>query len=174
MSGGFNDFSALKDLKKELQKQEQTAAPAKEAQPQRQHTVVHKSREQHAGEQKARELGLKPGSIVTLMDSNDRGILRDVLKDHVEIELDGLIIPAGFGDFIVNDPDEDRELMRRSGSTKPRKEVSPVQSNGAEAESQAPRDEDQRDPRGRGRNPERRSPQGNRRDLRRFMQLGPR
>lgn len=67
-------------------------------------------------------MGLQPGCVVTMMDSNDRGILRHVHKDYVEIELDGLVIPAGFRDFVVNNPDEDRELMRRSGSTKPKKE----------------------------------------------------
>ncbi|MBP9998634.1 MAG: hypothetical protein KBS67_05255 [Bacteroidales bacterium] len=36
---------------------------------------------------------------------NDRGILRHVHKDCVEIEIDGLMFKAGFGDFVVNDPE---------------------------------------------------------------------
>ena len=133
MPQGFKDFDALKELKKELQKQEQAAEPQKVRQASRSHTVAHKSKEQHAGEQKARELGLQSGSIVTLMDSNDRGILRHVHKDHVDIELDGLMITAGFGEFIVNNPEEERELMRRSGSARPHKKEtaspSPAASN---------------------------------------------
>lgn len=124
---GFNDFSALKGLKKELEKQEKTAPDSAKEQQKRSHTVVHKTKEQHAGEQKARELGLRPGCTVTLMDSNDRGILRHVHKDHVEIELDGLMITAGFRDFIVNNPEEDRELIRRSGTSKKKKDIEQVQ-----------------------------------------------
>lgn len=124
---GFNDFSALKGLKKELEKQEKTSPDITKEQKQRSHTVVHKTKEQHAGEQKARELGLKPGCTVTLMDSNDRGILRHVHKDHVEIELDGLMITAGFRDFIVNNHEEDRELIHRSGTSKKKKDIEQVQ-----------------------------------------------
>lgn len=120
----LNDFRALKGLKQELERD--AAAPVM-SQQKRSATVVHKTKDQHAGEQKARELGLKPGSTVTLMDSNDRGILRHVHKDFVEIELDGLMIRAGFGDFVVNNPEEDRELMKRSGSDKKRKDISPIQ-----------------------------------------------
>lgn len=123
----FNDFSALKGLKKELEKQEKTAPDRAKEQQKRSHTVVHKTKEQHAGDQKARELGLRPGCTVTLMDSNDRGILRHVHKDHVEIELDGLMITAGFRDFIVNNPEEDRELIRRSGTSKKKKDIEQVQ-----------------------------------------------
>lgn len=122
---GFNDFSALKGLKKELEKAEspqKESRPEKPAQARRDRTMVRKSREEHAGEQKAKELGLVSGSVVTLMDSNDRGILRHVRKDHVEIELEGMLIDVPFGGFIVNDPAEDRELMRRSGRAKPVKE----------------------------------------------------
>lgn len=146
---GFNDFGALKALKKELEQEAKEQAEkqklaadsqmaaslesydywpdrdsqkTKAIQGKRSHTVIHKTREQHAGEQKAREMNLTPGSIVTFMDSNDRGILRHVHKDYVEIELDGLMIKSGFRDFIVNDPEEDRELMRRSGSSKAKKE----------------------------------------------------
>lgn len=124
---GFNDFSALKGLKKELEKQEKTAPDNAKEQQKRSHTIVHKTKEQHAGEQKARELGLRPGCTVTLMDSNDRGILRHVHKDHVEIELDGLMITTGFRDFIVNNPEEDRELIRRSGTSKKKKDIEQVQ-----------------------------------------------
>lgn len=121
---GFKDFSALKGLKKELERKEKDNAPAVQMpQQKRDRTVVKKSKEQHAGEQKAKEMGWQLGSVVTLMDSNDRGILRHVHKDHVEIELDGMMIQAGFRDFIVNNPEEDRELMRRSGSAKKKRDI---------------------------------------------------
>ena len=121
---GFKDFSALKGLKKELERKEKDNAPAVQMpQQKRDRTVVKKSKEQHAGEQKAKEMGWQLGSVVTLMDSNDRGILRHVHKDHVDIELDGMIIQAGFRDFIVNNPEEDRELMRRSGSAKKKRDI---------------------------------------------------
>ncbi len=50
---------------------------------------------------------------VTLMDSNDRGVVRHVRKDCVEIELEcGIVVPVGMRDFIVNDAEEDRKLSR--------------------------------------------------------------
>ena len=56
---------------------------------------------------------LRPGMRVTLMDSNDRGVVRHVRKDCVEIELEcGIVVPVGMRDFIVNDAEEDRKLSR--------------------------------------------------------------
>lgn len=121
--GKFNDFSALKTLKKDLEKKE---PPGEEAvqQKRRNRTVAGKSKEQIEGEQAARERGLRPGCTVTLMDSNDRGILRHVHKDFVEIEIDGLLFRAGFNDFVVNNPEEDARLVSSIGrSAQKRKET---------------------------------------------------
>lgn len=121
--GKFNDFSALKTLKKDLEKKK---PPGEEAvqQKRRNRTVAGKSKEQIEGEQAARERGLRPGCTVTLMDSNDRGILRHVHKDFVEIEIDGLLFRAGFNDFVVNNPEEDARLVSSIGrSAQKRKET---------------------------------------------------
>ena len=118
----FNDFSALKALKKDLEEKESSG---KEGMPQpkkRSRTVVHKSKDQLKGEMVAKERGLRPGCTVTLMDSNDRGILRHVHKDCVEIEIDGLIFRAGFGDFVVNNVEEDSRLVSSIGGGQKRKE----------------------------------------------------
>ena len=74
----FNDFSALKSLKKELEKQDDSKNPVKAANEPRKKTVTHKSKEDILGDQKARETGLQPGMRVTLMDSNDRGVIKRV------------------------------------------------------------------------------------------------
>ena len=118
----FNDFSALKALKKDL---EEKKSSGKEGTPQpkkRSRTVVHKSKDQLEGEMVAKERGLRPGCTVTLMDSNDRGILRHVHKDCVEIEIDGLMFRAGFGDFVVNNVEEDSRLVSSIGGGQKRKE----------------------------------------------------
>ena len=115
----FNDFASLKSLKKELEKNEAAAAPSKVQNEPRKKTVKLKSKDEILGEEKGRELGLQPGMRVTLMDSNDRGVIRHVRKDCVEIELDyGFVVPVGFHDFVVNDADEDRKLRQSVGSSK--------------------------------------------------------
>lgn len=115
----FNDFSSLKSLKKELEKCEASAVQAKVRNEPRKKTVRLKSKDEILGEEKGKELGLQPGMRVTLMDSNDRGVIKHVRKDCVEIELDyGFVVPAGFHDFIVNDADEDRKLRQSVGSSK--------------------------------------------------------
>lgn len=115
----FSDFSALKSLKKELEKQDDPKNPVKAANEPRKKTVTHKSKEDILGDQKARETGLQPGMRVTLMDSSDRGVIRRVRKDCVEIELDyGFIVPMGFGEFVVNDAEEDFKLRHSIGSAK--------------------------------------------------------
>lgn len=117
--GKFNDFSALKTLKKETPGEE-----AVQQQKRRNRTIVGKSKEQLERERTARERGLRPGCTVTLMDSNDRGILRHVHKDFVEIEIDGLLFRAGFNDFVVNNPEEDARLVSSIGrSAQKRKET---------------------------------------------------
>ena len=117
----FNDFSVLKSLKKELEKADVAAAagPSKVQNEPRKKTVKHKSKDEILGEEKGRELGLQPGMKVTLMDSSDRGVIRHVRKDCVEIELDyGFVVPVGFGEFVVNDAEEDRKLRQSVGSSK--------------------------------------------------------
>lgn len=113
----FNDFSSLKSLKKELEKNEVAAAPSKVQNEPRKKTVKLKSKDENLGEEKGKELGLQPGMHVTLMDSNDRGVIRHVRKDCVEFDLDyGFVVPVGFHDFIVNKADEDRKLRQSVGS----------------------------------------------------------
>lgn len=122
--GKFNDFSALKTLKKDLEKKETPGEEAVQQQKRRNRTIVGKSKEQLERERTARERGLRPGCTVTLMDSNDRGILRHVHKDFVEIEIDGLLFRAGFNDFVVNNPEEDARLVSSIGrSAQKRKET---------------------------------------------------
>ena len=118
----FNDFSALKALKKDLEEKESSGKDVAPRLQKRSRTVVHKSKEQLEGERVAKERGLCPGCMVTLMDSNDRGILRHVHKDCVEIEIDGLLFKAGFGDFVVNDAEEDYRLVSSIGGGQKRKE----------------------------------------------------
>lgn len=115
----FNDFTVLRSLRKELEKNSVSAKPEKPAHEPRRKTVVHKSKDEILGDLKARETGLRPGMCVTLIDSSDRGVIKMVKKDCVEIELDfGLVIPAGFGEFVVNDAEEDSKLRRSVGSSK--------------------------------------------------------
>ena len=122
--GKFNDFSALKTLKKDLEKKETPGEEAAPQQKRRNRTIVGKSKEQIERERTAKERGLRPGCTVTLMDSNDRGILRHVHKDFVEIEIDGLLFRAGFNDFVVNNPEEDARLVSSIGrSAQKRKET---------------------------------------------------
>lgn len=133
-SNSFNDFSSLMPLKKELEKNEVAAAPSKVQNEPRKKTVKLKSKDEILGEEKGKELGLQPGMHVTLMDSNDRGVIKHVRKDCVEIELDyGFVVPVGFHDFIVNDAEEDRKLRQSVGSTKakPAAEEKPVFTNKA-------------------------------------------
>ena len=130
----FNDFSSLKSLKKELEKNEAAAAPAKVLNEPRKKTVRLKSKDEILGDEKGKELGLQPGMKVTLMDSNDRGVIKHVRKDCVEIEFDyGFVVPVGFHDFIVNDAEEDRKLRQSVGFSKsrPDAEERPVFTNKA-------------------------------------------
>ena len=120
MKSKFNDFSALKALKKDLE--ENNTSGVASLPKKRSRTVVHKPKEQMEGERGAKERGLRPGCTVTLMDSNDRGILRHVHNDCVEIEIEGLLFKAGFGDFVVNDVEEDSKLVSSIGGGHKRKE----------------------------------------------------
>lgn len=120
MKNKFNDFSALKALKRDLE--ENNTSGVASLPKKRSRTVVHKPKEQMEGERVAKERGLRPGCTVTLMDSNDRGILRHVHNDCVEIEIEGLLFKAGFGDFVVNNVEEDSKLVSSIGGGHKRKE----------------------------------------------------
>ena len=120
MKNKFNDFSALKALKKDLE--ENNTSGVASLPKKRSRTVVHKPKEQMEGERVAKERGLRPGCTVTLMGSNDRGILRHVHNDCVEIEIEGLLFKAGFGDFVVNNVEEDSKLVSSIGGGHKRKE----------------------------------------------------
>lgn len=93
MASSLSDFSQLKALKKELEKR----VPA-------------------------RERGLREGMTITLMDSSDRGTIKAIWKDHVDVEIDGLTFTAGFGEFIVNDAAEDERMRCSIFRDKDRKE----------------------------------------------------
>lgn len=122
----FNDFTSLKVLKKELEKNEEANKEPVPIPKRRSRTITQKSKEQMEGEKAAKEHGLIPGCTVTLMDSNDSGILRHIHKDCVEIEIDGLMFKAGFNDFVVNNAEEDSRLLRSTGrSGKKHKETGP-------------------------------------------------
>ena len=122
MKNKFNDFSALKALKKEMVENDSSGKNVAHQPQKRSRTVVHKPKELLEGERMAKERGLCPGCTVTLMDSNDRGILRHVHKDCVEIEIDGLLFKSGFGEFVVNNPEEDARLLRSVGGSYKRKD----------------------------------------------------
>ena len=122
MMNKFNDFSALKALKKEMVENDSSGKNVAPQPQKRSRTVVHKPTELLEGERMAKERGLCPGCTVTLMDSNDRGILRHVHKDCVEIEIDGLLFKSGFGEFVVNNTEEDERLLRGVGGSHKRKE----------------------------------------------------
>ena len=70
MKRGFNDFSALKALKKELDKKDNSVKSASSQTARRSRTVILKPKEQIEGERLAKERGLIPGCTVSLMDSN--------------------------------------------------------------------------------------------------------
>ncbi len=124
----FNDFAALKALKRELEKGVSDVALSKvqnglgKAAGGRKPKVGIREEKAGAGPDARSQVskqGLQPGMKVTLMDSNDRGVIRHIRKDCVEIELDsGFVIPTGLHDFIVNDADEDRKLRQSVGSPK--------------------------------------------------------
>ena len=122
MMNKFNDFSALKALKKEMVENDSSGKNVAPQPQKRSRTVVHKPKELLEGERMSKERGLCPGCTVTLMDSNDRGILRHVHKDCVEIEIDGLLFKSGFGEFVVNNTEEDARLLRGVGGSHKRKE----------------------------------------------------
>jgi len=142
MASSFADFSQLKALKKELEKDNtgpgttkgSRSGPFTDAKlnmtPKRSRTVMVKSREEMLGAQTAREHGLSVGMTITLMDTNDRGRIKAVWKDHIDAEIDGMVFPVMIGDFIVNDAAEDEKMMRSvRGADKEREKKKPVVSS---------------------------------------------
>ena len=125
MSGNsFNDFAALKALKRELERADPAASSAKSAGADSgakapgtvagtKHSKSKPAEPKPGPNSGAQAPSLRPGMRVTLMDSNDRGVVRHVRKDFVAIELEcGIVVPVGMRDFIVNDAEEDRKLSR--------------------------------------------------------------
>lgn len=122
MATPLKDLSALKSLKKELQEKESALDPKSSGnrhvkemkinmEPKRKRVRQMPSKEEVLGAQKAKELGLEPGMKVTLMDTKDKGVIKRICPDHAEIEIEGLIFPVRFNDFIVNDIEQDRQLL---------------------------------------------------------------
>ena len=107
MGKSLNDFSALKGLKKELEKQEQ-AVELKQApqQPARSRTVQHRT----IHEEHARNEGIEKGMHVRLMDTNDEGVITGIGKDFFTVEIDGLPMRLVRSEFIIIDKAEDRKL----------------------------------------------------------------
>lgn len=132
MASSFSDFSQLKALKKELEKTESAAdsGPKLNMTVKRQRVKEVKSKEEMQGAQAARERGLLPGMKITLMDSNDKGTITAIWKDHVDVDLDGLTFPVRFGDFIVNDAAEDEKMRRICEGDKVHKEQKKAVSKG--------------------------------------------
>ena len=79
--GKFNDFSALKALKKDLEKKSISGKDVAPQPQKRSRTVVHKPKELLEGNRMAKERGLCPGCAVTLMDSKDREIKQQMHKE---------------------------------------------------------------------------------------------
>lgn len=104
MGKAFADFSALKVLKKELEKQEAPKQPS--MQPARSKVVKHRTLE----EEHARNEGIEKGMRVRLMDTNDEGIITSIGKDFFTVEVDALPMRMVRGEFIIVDKAEDRQL----------------------------------------------------------------
>lgn len=129
MDGKFNDFSELKFLKMDFDGE---ASSGKEAAGHRASDGLRSGKKRHSGGQpgeslpewkrKSLEMGLRPGCMVTLMDSSDRGVLRRVCDGYAEIEIDGLLLRAGFDEFVVSAPGEDESLLNSASSTAPKQE----------------------------------------------------
>lgn len=118
MGGKFNDFSELKSLKMEFDGEASSKVKSGgSTSPKVGHTGKGSPEVKPAGKVSS---GLRPGCLVTLMDSNDRGVLRRVCDGYAEIEIDGLLLRAGFDEFVVSDPDEDRSLLGSAVRTAPK------------------------------------------------------
>lgn len=128
MGGKFNDFSELKSLKMDFEGEAFSKVKSEEKV---------SSKAGHAGKGTPEvklagkvSSGLRPGCRVTLMDSNDRGVLRRVCDGYAEIEIDGLLLRVGFDEFVVSDPDDEKSLLGTA--------VRPVPKQGDSAKTSSP------------------------------------
>ena len=115
MGQTLSDFSALKGLRKELEKQQEAAAPVQPA-VKKCRTVQHRSIE----EEHARNIGIVKGMSVRLMDTNDEGVITAIGRDWYEVEIDGLPMRLARNQFVLIDREEDR-AMSRSITAAPKK-----------------------------------------------------
>jgi len=118
MGQTLSDFSALKGLKKEMEKQEQAASPKPVIEQKKARTVQHRTLE----EEHARNIGIEKGAKVRMMDTSDTGTIVGIGKGFYEIELDGLVIRAVKSEFILIDEAEDRKMYASMPSS-PKKHV---------------------------------------------------
>jgi len=118
MGQTLSDFSALKGLKKEMEKREQAASPKPVVEQKKSRTVQHRTIE----EEHARNIGIEKGAKVRMMDTNDTGTIVGIGKGFYEIDLDGLVIRAVKSEFILIDETQDRK-MYASMPTSPKKHI---------------------------------------------------
>jgi len=118
MGQTLSDFSALKGLKKEMEKQEQAASPKPAIEQKKARTVQHRTLE----EEHARNIGIEKGAKVRMMDTSDTGTIVGIGKGFYEIELDGLVIRAVKSEFIIIDEAEDRKMYASIPSS-PKKQI---------------------------------------------------
>jgi len=118
MGQTLSDFSALKGLKKEMEKQEQAASPKHVIEQKKASTIQHRTLE----EEHARNIGIEKGVKVRMMDTSDTGTIVGIGKGFYEIELDGLVIRAVKSEFIPIDEAEDRKMYASMPSS-PKKHV---------------------------------------------------
>lgn len=113
MGGKFNDFSELKSLKMEFDGAAFSKAKSGGmVSPKAEHKgKVSPGVKSDGKVSSGKDMGLRPGCRVTLMDSSDRGVLRRVCDGYAEIEIDGLLLRTGFDEFVVSDPDEEKSLL---------------------------------------------------------------
>lgn len=110
----FHDFSQLKSLKRDLEPEKHTEPVSGAPSPQVRKKPVLKTADELRQSQRERETGLSLGMRVALLDAQDRGYLRHIRKDHVEIELDcGITIPCAFGSFVPVEKGEELKLRKQ-------------------------------------------------------------
>jgi len=118
MGQTLSDFSALKGLKKEMEKQERAASPKPVTEQKKARTVQHHTLE----EEHARNIEIKKGARVRMMDTSDTGTIVGIGKGYYEIELDGLVIRAVKSEFILIDEVGDK-MMYASMPSSPKKHI---------------------------------------------------
>ncbi len=110
----FHDFSQLKSLKCDLEPEKHSEPLSGTGSRQERKKPVLKTADELRETQRERETGLRIGMRVALLDARDRGYLRHIRKDHVEIELDsGITVPCTFGSFVPVDKSEELKLRKQ-------------------------------------------------------------